>query len=469
MNTDHAEDQKKLVRLIGCLKELCERETRGEKVLLSKSVNESLPLLLTMRNKVIQEAGGSEVWNGLSEVEQSKLNERVYRELCIQLGHEDFGRLSSTEKEVIDFFVWAGCCMHKDLNAVKGGATQMAKYWAETGLTGPMKLMNKDNAAASTMGSSAAKKRAEEVSQAGAMKLTSLAGSIFNHKDDKKGQHDSLKYYFTLYTGCSIDFPDTSNTRYQSHCSAAAELIANRPLYIRFLVNVRDRKETMTFTNIKQNVYNGLHDIPTLAKLIILIVYSQAICHPYLRVVRCAKQTNALDLGPLHQQVKEHIRKMINDPSLVLLPGALHETGTMNGTQWEHPEAMYAAWSLMGQPNFPKLDGLLRAFLEGALETWERLTEEYRDGGVIAKSSAEQRRLAHLDPTNDCNEGGLGGYRRSKRHSQNESLAYYNARTMYKANSTSEYVSSTLEDSETQKFLRRKAREIGASGMSRKL
>ena len=81
--------------------------------------------------------------------------------------------------------------------------------------------MNKDNTAATQLGTSAAKEHAEEVSQGSAVKLTSLAGSILNHKDDKKGQHDSLKDFFTLYIGYTIDFPDTSNTQYQSHCAAA--------------------------------------------------------------------------------------------------------------------------------------------------------------------------------------------------------------------------------------------------------
>jgi hypothetical protein len=74
--------------------------------------------------------------------------------------------------------------MHKEMNSVKGGNRAMMAFWAEAGLVGPIQLMNLDNAAAASAGTSAAKKRAEEISQAGAVKAISLAGAIFHHKDD---------------------------------------------------------------------------------------------------------------------------------------------------------------------------------------------------------------------------------------------------------------------------------------------
>ncbi len=79
---------------------------------------------------------------------------------------------------------------------------------------------------------------------------------------------------------------------------------------------------------------------------------------------------------------------------------------------------------MMSDPEIPKLDGLLCTFLEGALETWERLSQEYQEGDIIDKSTAEQRRLAYMKTTNDANEGMLGAFRRSRRRrSQNETLS----------------------------------------------
>ncbi|KAJ7577601.1 hypothetical protein C8J56DRAFT_1060765 [Mycena floridula] len=219
MNTDHAEDQKKL------------GEQRGEKILAARGGT-------TGDSK----AGGSEIWNGLKKEQQSELNQVAYLEVCVRVGREALTELSDAEKSVIDFFTWVGCCMHKGMNSVKGSTAAMAKYWKDNKLTGPIKLMNKDNKAATQLGQSAAADRVVEMSQGGAVKLTSLAGAAFNHKDDKKGQHDTLKAYCVLQLGYSIDFPDTSNTRYQFHCRACDELLINRRLYLDFLDNVRDKK-----------------------------------------------------------------------------------------------------------------------------------------------------------------------------------------------------------------------------------
>ena len=72
------------------------------------------------------------------------------------------------------------------MNSVKGGAQAMAKYWKAAGLVGPIKLMNRDNAA------TAAQTHALEVSTGGAVRLTLLVGMLLHHKDDKKCQQDSF-------------------------------------------------------------------------------------------------------------------------------------------------------------------------------------------------------------------------------------------------------------------------------------
>ena len=76
--------------------------------------------------------------------------------------------------------------MHKEMNSVKGGNTAMEAYWEGAGLTGPTKLMNHNNAAAAA-GPSQVRKRANDVSLAGGVKVTSLVDAIFNNKDDRKG------------------------------------------------------------------------------------------------------------------------------------------------------------------------------------------------------------------------------------------------------------------------------------------
>ncbi|KAF8231422.1 hypothetical protein L208DRAFT_1277192, partial [Tricholoma matsutake] len=73
--------------------------------------------------------------------------------------------LSDQEGQDSQFFIWAGCCMHKEMNSLKGGACTMAEFWGKADLIGPLKLMNKDNAAAINEGPSAAHDHALDVYQ----------------------------------------------------------------------------------------------------------------------------------------------------------------------------------------------------------------------------------------------------------------------------------------------------------------
>jgi len=122
---------------------------------------------------------------------------------------------------------------------------------------------------------------------------------------------------------------------------------------------------------MEQNVYLGLHDVPTLTELAVLALYGQSISHPYLRQIRGSDRefTNVLDLGPLHERVKKHCESIITSPDLLLSPSASSESGSMDGKGWERPEAVYAVHALMD--TLPNLRGALVAFFEGALAAWK--------------------------------------------------------------------------------------------------
>lgn len=220
----------------------------------------------------------------------------------------------------------------------------MVAYWEGAGLTGPTKLMNHDNAAAAAAGTSQARKRANDVSLAGGVKVTSLAGAVFNNKDDKKGQQDTTQFFFEAMVGYMVSFPDTSNTRYQSHCEAAAVLIIYLPLFLEFLKLVWDKKDSGTFNHMEANVYHALKGTPTITELCVLVLYAQSISHPYMQQVQGPEKEhkNILDLGPLHDNVKAHCRKIIADPDFLLAPDASYEQGAMDGKLWERPDAVYA-------------------------------------------------------------------------------------------------------------------------------
>lgn len=344
----------------------------------------------------------------------------------------------------------------------------MSKSWEKLGIPGPIKLMNKDNAAAAAAGPSTAQKRAEAVSEEGAVKLTSLAGAIFNHKDQKKGQQDSLNWFMENKLGYTVKFPDTSNVRFQSHCKAAAELIVNLELYIQFLELVKDKKEKRNFNHMEKNVYAGLKNKPTETELRVLTLYSLGLSHPYMRQVRGPdrKYDNALDLGPLHDKVKAHCKAIISNPDLLLGDDASYELGSLDGQQWHRPEAFYAAKARMG--DFPHLRGALVAFFEGALETWERLTSEFATDGHIATSSGMDRARSWMKTTNDDNEGLLGQLRTGSRDAPNMSLHQRNSRVMLKKNNTDEYIQAGLSHPSAQEFLHAEARRVDSSGLEKK-
>ena len=134
------------------------------------------------------DVGGPDVWDTvLDDEQQARIQQAACTTLCRELGEKVFEKLSVEEQRTADFYVWAGCCMHKELNSVKGATNAMTSFWGSRSITGPRKLLNKDNLAAVMAGTSEASARTLDVSIGGVIKLTSLAGVLFNHKDDKKG------------------------------------------------------------------------------------------------------------------------------------------------------------------------------------------------------------------------------------------------------------------------------------------
>ncbi|KAJ7839585.1 hypothetical protein B0H14DRAFT_3458644 [Mycena olivaceomarginata] len=110
-------------------------------------------------------------------------------------------------------------------------------------------------------------------SEGGGVKLTSLAGMLFHHKDKKKGEGALFHIWFEDKLGYDITFPDTSNTRYQSHCEAAGALLTHKSLFLGYLEHMRDRKGSRLFTNVEKNVYDGLMDPATNTELLVLATY----------------------------------------------------------------------------------------------------------------------------------------------------------------------------------------------------
>ena len=360
--------------------------------------------------------------------------------------------LRSAEKWDLNLFVWAGCSMHKDLNSVKGGNKAMMSWWSENGETGPVRLANRDNAAvlnnmATEDVPNPAERRAMDVTTCGGVKAASIAGHIFSNKDDKKGYQDLHKRHFEPITGKWVRFPDTSNTRYQSFGEAAAELLVYRSDYQNLMETVRLNKTKQTLNHMESNLKVALDDIPTLTELAVLTLYAQAISHPYMKKVRGpgTEDLNMLNMGPLHEEVKQHIQMIIDDPDILLGDGVSYQKDVF-GQKWHRPDAFETVHKL--SPQLPHLQPVLVAFFKGALITFERFTSEFAAGSPIDLASATEKELAWMPPTNDVNEGALGSYRLYIRKKPTTTVQQYNALAMFNFNGTEEWMGKgfTAED-----------------------
>ncbi|KAJ7752263.1 hypothetical protein B0H14DRAFT_3896675 [Mycena olivaceomarginata] len=224
--SDHAEDQKKLFQLLKEYKRRLEREQWGANCLRDMPSPQVLTLIFRATFSAVEKAGGYPAWDALGEEEQQRRCKATLRDIQRELGQEAFDKLSPEEQADIDFFVWAGCCMHKDINAFKGGVKAVEAWWDENGVDGPQQMPNRDNAATLRVAAgTTAAARAKDVTRGGVAKLLALAGAIFRHKDRKRGQQDTPRFFFEHKLGFSICFPDTSNTRFQSTMNAACVVV----------------------------------------------------------------------------------------------------------------------------------------------------------------------------------------------------------------------------------------------------
>jgi hypothetical protein len=119
-HSDHAEDQKKLFRLLQALKQQMEREARGERVVKSMAQVELLSLAFKCSQLAVEKAGGPNAYDALSDSDKVTTFNAARAQLVRDIGQADFDALDQDVKDDVDLFLWAGCCMHKDMNAFKG-------------------------------------------------------------------------------------------------------------------------------------------------------------------------------------------------------------------------------------------------------------------------------------------------------------------------------------------------------------
>ncbi|KAJ3973309.1 hypothetical protein EV361DRAFT_843701 [Lentinula raphanica] len=466
-HSDHAADQKKLFTLMKNWKQQLDREERGQRAIKNLSDNEYACLVFQGAQALIQKAGGPTAWERLSLEERTHRIAEMKKQLVRDIGEAEFQKLTNTEKSEVDLFLWAGCCMHKEMNAFKGGCIGFDEFWNENPeFNSPIPLPNRDNAAAIRLGAgTAAASRAQVRTERGAVKLATLAGMIFRHKDRKRGQQDRLRFYFDYKLGFNLAFPDTSNTRFQLHTEACALIITHLDLFIEFLSYVKENKGSGKLNHMEQNVLNGLRDIGIRHELCAITLYWLAISIPYMREVQGshAKEQNVLKLGELHRQVITHIDILIAHPEFLVGPDASATKGSLDGCDWERPDAFYAVQS--HAPQLPHLSAILIHFLQKARTVWHCFMSEFEAGRPLSVATEEQIERAYMEKTNDLNESAFGIWRQTNRHNPTLSVKQHNSRQMYKFNRTSEFL-RTLSP-EMRQWLWKVARKEDESGRNR--
>ncbi|KAJ7442782.1 hypothetical protein B0H11DRAFT_1631518, partial [Mycena galericulata] len=422
----------------------------------------------------IQEVGGAEEWEKLTDEKKDLLSKSSMDTLAFRIGEEAFEKLTQREKRDICRFFWAGRSMHKELNCCRAFDEGMNEYYDENpDIEPPVLLANRDNDATiqleeETGNITAAVQRALKVSERGGVKLITLFGSLVNHKDDKKGLHDVYENYFRNTIGAGVRFPDTSNTRYQSHGHGGARIITYLDEHRSFMDFIKDHKTKRALNHMEQNIVKGLHCNKTITQMVDLVLFCTAVMHPYARHVRGpgTENVNILDLGPFHFSVKSHIEKLIQNPSLIFSPSSDScKFATLDGQPWSDPKAWDACIRLA--PTLPDLQPLMLAGLKRSLETWDRFIEEFQEGGLIEQSTASEREKAFMPSTNDANEGLLGMWRRFSRESPSSTVAHFADQAMFNRNDTQTFMDTHMDTALDHQFLRQEARRLDESGVEK--
>ncbi|KAF8312380.1 hypothetical protein DL93DRAFT_2168471 [Clavulina sp. PMI_390] len=450
IHTDHAADQKKFASMVQAIKTEASEQYLRELTLQAKTEAQLIEITNEVTEQTITRMGGILGWLSLSGEEKMRRIEETHLAFIQVYGREAYAQLPDEEKLMTSRIVWAGCAMHKEMNCFKVAAKGAAGYWESVGKLGPILLMNKSNATAAAT-SDAARKHVNQVSEGGAIKLTSIAGAVFNHREDTRGEGDQIRVWFEKFVGLLLQFPDVSNTRYGSHGEAAVVLLLFLPEFCTYIENMSNRKGKPGLNHMEQNLWDGLHDVPTLTELAALTLYTLCFSRPYMKLL-CDPTMNMLDQADLHEDAKAHLLKLANDPDHVLNPSTTPDKICFNGTVCLKHEELAAIRSL--GPQLPHLPQIFAWAVMVLLEAWERFTAEFSDG--------KDKIFVHT--TNCINEGAVGNRKQRLRATPNATKVHVNTLEMIRRNNVDGFIRTRIgDDPKAQQFLHEEAcrRQIG--------
>ena len=358
---------------------------------------------------------------------------------------------------------------HKDLNVYKYGDVSLMAMWEEDG---PVLLANKANAATirlSNNSDSAAVQKAVEASSRGGTKLANLCGMLFRNKNEITGYQSHHRLFMEAWKretyaeeikekiiNPTDGFPDTNNTRYQSHSRATAELIKFTPLYIELIQTVVDAKtDSGSENHMETTVLKGLHCQKTLTEMAPQSLYGLTVSWPYLRYARgggTKTLINLLDTTDIHRHIAPFCRKITANPTVLLDPSSPLSDITIDGQECMDPMLITAVRKLA--PDLPDLNRAISAMFGGGAMGWDIFTSEFVEGGPFDQLTPEERVGLFIPSTNDANEGALGSLCSYKKHCPNGSADSFSDKVSVERNDTEDFIATKTSPVDLQYVMR---------------
>ncbi|KAF8160043.1 hypothetical protein B0H34DRAFT_629894, partial [Crassisporium funariophilum] len=473
MGMDHAADGKKKFKLTAEWKEEVACEDLGEKAMDLMDADEIMQAMLSIPEEDVDALHAKKPVLTLPSSEHMSA---VTTLLERKLGNALLDSLEEDERKSLVALLFAGCCGHKDLNVFKYGVLKMNRTWESAGQPPPVLLANKANDAVIRLGEetdSAAVQRAVDSSSRGGVKLVSLAGALFNHKSEEQGYQDIHRMFMAKHKkeihGITTDkkYPDSSNTRYQSHSYGSAELITFLDLYNELLEVSWDSKKQAGFNHLEQNVAKGLEDASTLTEMAAMSLYGVAVSWPYLNIVRGAggKVVNLLDpdIIDLHRRLPGFCDCIAENPRMLLdavANGNFSKT-TLDGEPWRNEMLIMSIQILASE--LPDLELMISAMFSGCADGWRQFTQEFVPGGPIDQLTPEQRSQMFIPATNNSNKGALGSWRVNARFHPNGAAAGFSNKARVERNNTEMFIEKLCTDRD-QLYVMRQVRTQGSDG-----
>lgn len=468
-SADHAADQLKLSRELCAHKLSCMYQLLGVEEMKLRSEGEIERIVNEKFYEILAEIGNWAGWETRSGEERKNLLEHLINEVAVHFGELALTKLPERQQRILTLWFWSGCCMHKDLNTFKGGATELSEFWGKAGIEGPVKLLSREREEREELAGADTTSHEPGKASGGAAKLADLVGALLQNKEEDKGCPEEFRAYCEHHFEGEIPpFPDTSNTRFQCYGDASTELISHSDLYIGFLdQHGKAKRRGAGLNHMEKNILKGLMDPKTRTELAVFTLYSEAISKPYALMVRGSfnESKNALDLREVHHQILTHINILIDNPDLLIGEHTSHETGALYRTPWNRAIINYIH-SIHNE--LPYLQQALVAFLHGARAKWVPFTKEFSPGSKLSNSTAEERLLSFRSPTNDHCEGAGAMWKLLSRHYPSMTTHQKNARLFTQLNHPDiETYSHNLPESD-RAFARAKAREIDGAKLPAK-